>query len=392
MSTGRRVAWVLLAVGLLLHAVGLAQGWSRVVSAPHARDFASYHYAVHAAVDGQDPYLKANLGRLAREEGTRKSVHPYFYPPPFLLGMLWVLPLELEQAYRAWFWLDSLFLLAVCLALVRWRPTTGTMLGLAAVLGGLSAIPNNHVMGQANLPVLALMVWGALLNQRGRPWLGGGLVGVACMLKMSPALLVAWWLLRRDWRPVAAACGVAVLLSLAALPLGVGVTERFYLEVLPGFGSGDYNGLTVPVTLFGNHSIPNLYAQLWPAAHGVSSQAQLAGSLTSLGLLGLMVWLLKPDLAGLGALCVVMIITPVYAYEHHVTAAMVAVVAASDALYERRLHLGWLLLLLPAFAVMCWPIEHWKSLGEGIWLAQEAKFFALVAFGAACVVASRRGA
>ena len=105
-----------------------------------------------------------------------------------------------------------------------------------------------------------------------------------------------------------------------------------------------------------------------------------------------MVWLLKPDLAGLGALCVVMIITPVYAYEHHVTGAMVAVVAAADALYCRRLGWGWLVLLVPAFVFMCWPIEHWKSLGDGIWLAQEAKFFALVAFGAACVVASRRGA
>ena len=388
----RRVAWVLLAIGLALHSAWLADGWKKVTTGQHARDFASYHYAVHAAASGMDPYDKKVLGQLAREEGTRRSVHPFFYPPPFLLGISWVLPLSLEQAYRAWFWLDSLFLLAVCLALWRWRPSTGTLLGLAAALAFLLPIPNNHVMGQANLPTLALMVWGALLA-RDRPWLGGSLVGAACMLKMSPALLVAWWLLRRDWRPVVAACACAAVLSVGALPLGgLEVTRSFYLEVLPGFGSGDYNGLTVPVQLFGNHSIPNLWGQVWPAADGLSAGAQTAGTISSVLLLGLMAWLLRPNLAALGALCVVMIITPVYAYEHHVTFALVSIVAVADGLWQRRLHPAWLGLVLPAFVVMCWPIPSWKGLGEGIWLMQEAKFFALAVFGTACVVASRRGA
>lgn len=48
--------------------------------------------------------------------------------------------------------------------------------------------------------------------------------------------------------------------------------------------------------------------------------------------------------------------------------------------------------LVPLFVVMCWPISGWKAMGEHIWLMQEAKCFALLGFGAACVVASRRGA
>lgn len=387
-ATARKLAWALLALGLVLHAFGVADGWTKVRNADHGRDFASYHYAVHAAADGLDPYDKAALGKLAREEGTRRAVHPFFYPPPFLLGMSWVLPLTLPQAYSAWFWLDSLFLLAVVLALWKWRPGTGTLLGLAATLAALSAIPNNHVMGQANLPTLALMVWGAVLA-RNRPWLGGALVGVACMLKMSPALLVAWWLLRRRWKPVVSACGAALVLSLGSLGFGVEVTRTFYLDVLPGFSSGDYNGLTVPVDLFGNHSLPNLFAQIWPAADGLSSTARTAGSVSSVALLLGSVWLLRDNLAAVGALCIAMIITPVYAYEHHVTFALVSVVAVADALWERRLHWGWLALLLPAFVVMCWPIAQWKALADGRWLFQEAKFFALLAFGAACVVASR---
>ena len=35
-------------------------------------------------------WSQAAMSRLAHEEGTRKSaVNPYFYPPPFLLGMSW---------------------------------------------------------------------------------------------------------------------------------------------------------------------------------------------------------------------------------------------------------------------------------------------------------------
>ena len=381
----------MLAIGLVLHGLGLAGAWKKVRGVDHGRDFASYHYAVHAAFDGQDAYDKKVLGQLAREEGTRKAVHPYFYPPPFLLGMAWVLPLSLPDAYVLWFWADSLFLLAVLLALWRWRPSTGTLFGIAAVLAALSAIPNNHVMGQANLPTLAFMVGGALLAQR-RPYVGGALVGVACMLKMSPALLVAWWLLRREWRPVAGACLMAVVLSLAALPLGFELTRSFYLEVLPGFGSGDYNGLTVPIDLFGNHSLPNLYDQVWPGEKGLSGTAKALSSATSLALLVGGAVFLRDNLAALGALCVAMIITPVYAYEHHVTFAIVAVVAAADALWARRLHWGWALVLAPLFVVMCWPIAAWKVMGQDIWLMQEAKCFALLGFGAACVVASRRGA
>jgi len=64
----------------------------------------------------------------------------------------------------------------------------------------------------------------------------------------------------------------------------------------------------------------------------------------------------------------------------------------ANGLWAGRLHRAWLGLLLPAFVVMCWPIQSWKALGEGVWLMQEAKFFALALFGTACVVLSRRGA
>ena len=161
--TFRRAApWVALALATALHVRGLVtEDWPVVKRERHARDFASYHYAVHAAAAGDDPYDAAILGELAQAEGTRKSVHPYFYPPPFLLTMLWALPLTLSEAYRLWFWADSAFFVGAVVAALRLiGPSPAAIWALAGLLLAFTPLRNNHLMGQANLPVLALMTAG----------------------------------------------------------------------------------------------------------------------------------------------------------------------------------------------------------------------------------------
>ncbi|HJN77392.1 MAG TPA: glycosyltransferase family 87 protein [Myxococcota bacterium] len=399
----RAVLGVVVAVGLLLHVVQLVDGWDRVRDAGHGRDFASYHYAVKAAAEGQDPYDKTALSALAKAEGTRNAVHPYFYPPPFLLTMAWVLPLSLEAAYETWFWLDSLFLLAALLALVKWRPGVPAIAMGAVLLASFTPLINNHVMGQANLPVVALVACGMLAERRGRGVLGGVLVGVACMLKMSPGLLVLWWLVRRQFRPAAAACVTAVVLTLASLPLvGLDGQLHFYTDVLPGLGEGDYNGLTVEIAMFGNHSIPNFFAQLWPGGRTTLSMAARVGSgITSLGLVaGAFWWLREPaddldHLSALGALVVLMLVVPVYTYEHHVVFAVIPWVAVACAVWEGRLHRGWIAALAPAYVVAAWQLSHWKvvALAQGPlseWAMQEAKSLSLLLLGVACLLSVRR--
>ena len=70
------------------------------MTAGHGRDYATYHYAVQEVWQGGDPYVTAALDQRARAEGTRATVFPYFYPPPFLLTMAWATPLSLADGYR----------------------------------------------------------------------------------------------------------------------------------------------------------------------------------------------------------------------------------------------------------------------------------------------------
>lgn len=385
----------------------LAPAWVTVSEKPgNTRDFSSFYYAVQVASDGGDPYDRAALEASASASGKDRSVHPYFYPPPFLLAMSWVQSLDLRVAYKLWFWLDELALIAAALVLWRWWRPLGPMVGpvIAVSIAMLTAAPNNHIMGQMNFPALALALSGLWLEEEDRPWLGGALMGAACMWKMSPALLVAWWLLHRRWRAVGSACLCAVLLTVAALPLvGWEHQWRFYTEVLPAFSTGDYNGLTVSIGLFGNHSLPNLWHQAFPGTgEALSASARTLSSLGTLGLLGLLGVLFKhrPEdrlarVCQVGAVGVAMLLIPVYTYEHHLVWAWPAAVALVVAFGTGRLPRGWAVPLGFALTVWCFSLANLKQLWtpEGsplvVGSVQEIKFVALLIFLSGCAWVGR---
>jgi alpha-1,2-mannosyltransferase len=399
--SSRPLGLLLLVAALLFHALALlSPAWWQTVSVSNGRDFASYYYAVQVAADGGDPYDTKALSERARAEGTRKGVHPFLYAPPFVGMMAWAIPFDLPGAYHLWFWLHELCLLVAVLVLAGWwralHPSVPWILAVWVAL--MTAVPNNHLMGQANFPGLALAMGGLWATERGRPGLGGALLGTACMLKMSPALLVAWWLLRRQWVAVAASVGTAVLLSVAVLPL-VGLPHQvtFFRDVLPGFGSGDYNGLAVPIGIFGNHSLPNLWHQALPSGGPLLSAAARTGATASnlALLLGLGWWFRaapRDELATaaqIGAVGIVMLLFPVYTYEHHLVWALPAMVVATVGVARDRLGVGWAVVVGLSVAALLFELAALKRTAAelhpvGHWLWMEAKTFGLFGLLAAC--------
>lgn len=406
----RWLGGVALGVGLMAYAFGTQDAWQRAQRARSGLDFASYYYAVQVAAEGGDPYNKRVLADAAQADGTRRAVHPYLYPPPFLLLVGWTRPMPLHSAYLAWFAVGvatTLGSLGVLLGAWR-REGVGVPLAVGVLAGGMTALPNNLVMGQANTPVLLAVLAGLWAASAGRDRLGGALVGLGCVLKMSPALFVAWWLLRGRWRAAAWAVGSAVVLSgVALVALPVSVSRTFWLEVLPGFGSGRYNALTVGIDLFGNHSLPNLWDAVWPHADGrhlaLSAPARVASVVSAVGLVAGVGWLLRRDGDGLaragqvGAVGVVMLLVPVITYEHHLVWAIPAAVASFAALLRGRLARGWAWALVPATLLLMWDLQALKSASRdamevAVWLGvalREAKFGALVLLLASSVAVGR---
>ena len=362
MSTFRTRARLWLLLGLVGHAVfQLAPAIREVAQTPSARDYASYYYATVVAAEGGDPYDVRALGKASRSEGTRRTVQPYFYPPPFLLTQVWALPLTLAQGY----W-TSLVLNEALLAGSLWLcvSTFGVaMPAVALLLWTFSPIPDNAWMGQANLIALFPALAGLALARR-HPWLGGVLVGAAAMFKMSPALFLLYWALRREWRPVLAAIITAVGLSVLTLPLvHLAYQIEFYRDVLPGFGKGDYHGLTVPISLPANHSVPDLYARLWPGPTptSMSATALLASRLSTLALLGAWAWRFRrpgDEPAAIGALTLLMTVLPVYTYEHHLVFLLLPVGLAMGTVP------GWV--FAPLYFFLAWPLEWLRAAQQAL--------------------------
>jgi hypothetical protein len=361
-----------------------------VQTARSGRDYATYHYAVAEALDGGDPYDTKALGERAREDAARHSVHPFFYPPPYLLTMLWAGGLSLGQGYLIFFWANQLLLLLLGVVFYLWF--RAPPLVLAVLLASYTPIPDNASMGQANLGVLLLAAVGLWLSR-------GEWVSAAAMMKMSPALYLVQWASQRRWKPVLAAVLWAVLLSLIALPLvGFRHQLRFYLEVLPGFSTGEYHGLTVPISIPLNYSIPFLFNQVWPgpSEHALSSSARFGSAATSVALLAVLAWLarIRRDSLGTaamaGAFTVLMLVSPVHTYEHHLVMLLLPLAAVGTAWVRGGVFPRWSWpLLVAVYFFLAWPLAwlRWseKRCPDLAWWATESKFFAAIGLALLCL-------
>ena len=373
-----------------------------------ARDFASYHYAAIATKRGQNPYAKTTLDRIAKREGYRSSVHPYLYPPPFLLGVYWSVPIQLPAAFAIHKVMQTLACWIGVWGLIRWwRPLGAPVRETALIaLAGSYGVIYGLQMGQTNASVFALTMLGLWACERKRSGLGGALVGIACMCKMAPALFVLWWAWKRRWRAAAASVITAVVLSLMTLPIVDLETQwSFYRDVLPSMASGEYNGLTIRIDMFGNHSLSNLWHQVFPSGENVlSGLARTAATATVIALLALLAASMKRTqqnatrtAAQVGLVGLTMILVPVYTYEHHLIWAMPATVVTLTALAQGTIGRGWAPLLAFAFVALSFPLPHLKELStqalEGLpalaWAAQESKTLAMLVLWACCAQISR---
>ena len=380
---------------ILVYAVAIVpSGWKDVVRTKHGRDYATYHYATQVAVDGGSPYDTTALDMAARAERTRKTVHPFFYPPPFLLTMLWAAPLSLATAYRAYFWINQVALVLVLLVLRRWFGLP--LLAIGILLATFTPIPDDVRMGQANLIVLLFAVLGLWRTS-------GALVSLAAMCKMSPALYLAQWMAQRRWRPVGVAIAGAFAWSAVSLVIAPWPVQlAFYRDVMPGFSTGDYHGLTIPISLPANHSLADWFNRWWPGRnnHVLSETARIANTVASLALTGIVAWFARTRRDALGsalfagALTVVLLVTPIYTYEHHLVFLLLPLGALAAAAARKILSTPLLVASAIAYAFVAWPLPWIRAASSAApeWsrVFYETKFFGMLAICVLCIAAARR--
>ena len=316
--------------------------------------------------------------------------------------MLWAPSFRLIDAYMLFClanlmaWFGSLWVLS------RWLRLSPLWLALI----GLTFSPAlcSTIMGQVNGLVLFLLLLGLWRTN-------GWLLGSAAMIKMSPAILLLPYGIWKHWRIVATSVITAITLSIIGLLLIDGPTQwHFYRHILPQFSSGSYAGLTVAINFDGNHSLPDLLNRLFPHPdmmlenRKLSSLARIGSSLFSLGALAILAGAAHRTLDSFGRQCVLaatvalMIITPVYTYEHHLIFAAVPIAVVIKAFQLRRLPWRWLPLALLCYGALAWDWDQLRTVFYGAEargdkvlasFVREGKFMGCMFLGLLCLMATQ---
>jgi hypothetical protein len=267
-----------LVAGAALVGLGVLMLVARLMSVSVDADLAQDYFAAQALLHHQTIY------------------NPAFFNnhPPFAIMLAVPLAwLSFDQAFLVW---SAISLL--CYAVVVWLVYRELDLKLAGywrlLLVGLALcwfpFQGHMALGQWSLLITACLVGCWALLRQDRPGLAGVLLGIACLVKLFPGLILIYLLLRRSWRAAAAAGTVCVIGgSLTLMVVGWSDTLAFFADV----GSANLAAVgAFPV----NASITGAVGRLlldgrWvrPLVAAPSLAEWLIG-LVSLGLLLVLVW------------------------------------------------------------------------------------------------------
>ncbi len=160
-----------------------------------------------------DVYIAGGRAVLDRTDLYAVSVHdlPFTYPPfaAALFAPLALLPLALARVVLT---VVSVAALGVVVEVLRRRLDLPPLAVVPVVVAGVALEPflRTVLLGQVNAVLIALVVLDCLVvPARHRGWL----IAIAAGVKLTPAVFVVWFLLRREWG-AAARAAVGGLLTL----------------------------------------------------------------------------------------------------------------------------------------------------------------------------------
>lgn len=275
----------MIAAGVAVSAYAVVYGmWGERPFLPYRIDLDVYRLGAETLLRGGDLY-----GRLPDTEIGANL--PFTYPP--IAAMLFV-PLALLSMREAnlLFSFGTLGLLVVVMVLVLREFTS--LRGRDVVLAGLAAgalgfwlgpVRETVEFGQVNVALMALVVVDVVLG-RGKPW-QGALTGLAMAIKLTPAVFLAYFLVRRQWRALITSAVSALLLT------GVGFLVAWEHSITYWTGTITDPERIGELAYVSNQSMNGVLLRLGLAGGGATLAWFLLSAVLGLSLLALMDRLLR---------------------------------------------------------------------------------------------------
>ena len=213
-------------------------------------DFGTYYFSAYLLTSGVDygSLDQEGIERLKREKGVPASspvAAKRFGNAPLWIGLLSpVTWLDYTAASRLWVLLVNLCLAAAILLLVAGRGATSVDWGfILFMVFSFQPLYENVVLGQTDLPMLALMSLGVWAAARGRGSLSGACWSMAAFVKPQFGLILVFLLFAREYKAFFwAAATFAVLKVASVFWLGWEIQALYLDELLSAVGgrTGSY--------------------------------------------------------------------------------------------------------------------------------------------------------
>jgi len=187
-----------------------------------SNDFDTFYHAGRSVYTAEGLYYEGEYYQEVSDRG------PFLYPPfaACVLAAFAVFPLS----FAAFFWNAfnlGLFVLIVMAIfdLLGFKPGDWRALWqraawpdrLVALIMSLAILLDNLTMAQINILVFSLTLSALWLWRHARPWLAGLMLAAAIMIKMTPAIFVLYWIVRRQWKMLGGVL-IGLLVFTAVLP------------------------------------------------------------------------------------------------------------------------------------------------------------------------------
>lgn len=182
-------------------------------------DFSVYLDGTNATLDGKNPYLMKFFDR-------------YNYPPAATVFFVPLIKLDINAAefiFTALSIISLWLIISMSLSILKTKLHWTTRLLLFALVLKVFPVKLTVVLGQINIVILSLVIGSWFMDQKEKPRIAGVLLGIATAIKLTPAPILFYFLIRKKW-PV----GLWTMFTVIALVvLGVGLfgwplTQYYY--------------------------------------------------------------------------------------------------------------------------------------------------------------------
>lgn len=286
---------------------------TRILATSQLQDFRLYYLGAQSVLLGKNPY---------------EEVQGVIYPPISLalLTPFASLPIELAEDVWTLFSLIALLTSIVLLLKISMTYTIGNFFIVAGLALLSFPVKFNLGMGQINLILLMLTCLSFYWYRKRLPVLAGSALAVAAALKLTPLVLILFFLKKRQWKIVISCLvGFILLNCLGLMLLGSTTTFDYWQKIFPAIP-------TVGNAIYYNQAFTG-----WLARAEVADQlARIINYVVFGGMLA-MSWFttrkesqpVGVELSELGLFMISVLVGTGLAWQHHYVALLIPLVALS---------------------------------------------------------------